>query len=232
MTFTLLISTTVCHILKFGPNTFPNTRPPWMAFAAPAGPLSVCSQCPRAKSRPCLGGGSIQSQAHALNSFGFCHFLVNLASNSVQDPTQSEGVSPNNFRTLEHCESYCRDSMPSSSSPSTPFIPRPLQPVAGVLHNFNGISVPPFWMNSRLAIVPVKVAFVHPKMHAHKLAHRSNAVQPLVKWSNCMYLLVQQVYVRLPVVALCLLVCSLPRRLLTRAHQLRAPRQSHDFTTM
>lgn len=36
--------------------------------------------------------------------------ITGTCSQFLWDPNQSENVSPNNFRTIEHCESYCRDS--------------------------------------------------------------------------------------------------------------------------
>lgn len=36
--------------------------------------------------------------------------ITGTCSQFLWDPNQAEGVSPNNFRTIEHCESYCRDS--------------------------------------------------------------------------------------------------------------------------
>lgn len=35
--------------------------------------------------------------------------VTGTCSQFLWDPNQSENVSPNNFRTVEHCESYCRD---------------------------------------------------------------------------------------------------------------------------
>uniref|UniRef100_A0AC35GV73 BPTI/Kunitz inhibitor domain-containing protein n=1 Tax=Panagrolaimus sp. PS1159 TaxID=55785 RepID=A0AC35GV73_9BILA len=35
--------------------------------------------------------------------------ITGTCSQFLWDPNQAEGVSPNNFRTIEHCESYCRD---------------------------------------------------------------------------------------------------------------------------
>uniref|UniRef100_A0A7E4W2H1 Kunitz/Bovine pancreatic trypsin inhibitor domain protein n=1 Tax=Panagrellus redivivus TaxID=6233 RepID=A0A7E4W2H1_PANRE len=35
--------------------------------------------------------------------------ITGTCSQFLWDPNQSDGVSPNNFRTIEHCESYCRD---------------------------------------------------------------------------------------------------------------------------
>uniref|UniRef100_A0A914C9P6 BPTI/Kunitz inhibitor domain-containing protein n=1 Tax=Acrobeloides nanus TaxID=290746 RepID=A0A914C9P6_9BILA len=35
--------------------------------------------------------------------------ITGTCSQFLWDPNQSENVSPNNFRTIEHCESYCRD---------------------------------------------------------------------------------------------------------------------------
>lgn len=37
--------------------------------------------------------------------------LTGTCTQFLWDPNQSENVSPNNFRTVEHCESYCRDSI-------------------------------------------------------------------------------------------------------------------------